>query len=260
MALARKKNKQSGRRVRLKPADPFELIRWLARSQSDPRKAIAELVQNSLDAGARRIQIVRRRSRGVPIITILDDGEGVIPEMEREEALHYLATNIGHSRKLGLTPQQRAERVVAGRYGVGLLGFWSLGKILELHTRVAGSPLMMLRLEANKPTASIDRLPTPLDAATTFTEVIVSDLHDSTKRLINGRRLTDYLATELRGQLLARDVELAIDDRQARGIAQKHFRVVPRRFVGEVLRLPKDVATASGAETTLFCTPGMPRG
>ena len=41
--------------VMLKPADPFDLIRWLARSQSDPRKAVAELVQNSIDAGARQI-------------------------------------------------------------------------------------------------------------------------------------------------------------------------------------------------------------
>ncbi len=35
----RAKTKNAGRRVRLKPADPFELIRWLARSQSEPRKA-----------------------------------------------------------------------------------------------------------------------------------------------------------------------------------------------------------------------------
>jgi hypothetical protein len=40
--------------IKLKPADPFDLIRWLARSQSDPRKAVAELVENSLDANVRR--------------------------------------------------------------------------------------------------------------------------------------------------------------------------------------------------------------
>jgi hypothetical protein len=34
---------------------PFDLIRWLARSQSDPRKAVAELVQSSLNADARRV-------------------------------------------------------------------------------------------------------------------------------------------------------------------------------------------------------------
>jgi hypothetical protein len=36
--------------LKLKPADPFDLIRCPARSQSDPRKAVAELVQNSVDA------------------------------------------------------------------------------------------------------------------------------------------------------------------------------------------------------------------
>ena len=29
--------------LKLRPADPFDLIRWLARSQSDPRKAVAEM-------------------------------------------------------------------------------------------------------------------------------------------------------------------------------------------------------------------------
>jgi hypothetical protein len=45
----------------LRPADPFDLIRWLARSQSDPRKAVAELVQNSIDAhGAEPARSVSR--------------------------------------------------------------------------------------------------------------------------------------------------------------------------------------------------------
>src|SRR5258708_20383861 len=94
----------SGTTVRLKPADPFELIRWLARSQTDPRKAVAELVQNSLDAGARRIRLTRRRIHNFPVLIVEDDGEGVIPELSREDALHYLAPHICHSPDLRLTP------------------------------------------------------------------------------------------------------------------------------------------------------------
>jgi len=46
-------SKAPARTLVLRPADPFDLIRWLARSQSDPRKAVAELVQNSIDAHAK---------------------------------------------------------------------------------------------------------------------------------------------------------------------------------------------------------------
>jgi signal transduction histidine kinase len=61
----------------LRVHDPFELIRWLAISQPDPRKALAELVQNSLDASARSIRVVRRREKGRLCLQIWDDGEGV---------------------------------------------------------------------------------------------------------------------------------------------------------------------------------------
>src|SRR5215813_8770744 len=90
--------------VRLQPADPFDLIRWLARTQSDPRKAVAELVQNAIDAHARKVVVERRRVRGSPALVIRDDGEGVLPALEREEALRYLATHLGHSHKRNLSP------------------------------------------------------------------------------------------------------------------------------------------------------------
>ena len=86
--------------IELEPADPFELIRWLARSQPDPRKAVAELVQNSLDAGAENITLERSRMGSGVVLKIRDDGEGVLPKMARTEALRYLASNIGHSHKI----------------------------------------------------------------------------------------------------------------------------------------------------------------
>ena len=226
------------KRVKLKPADPFELIRWLARSQSDPRKAVAELVQNSFDAGAAHVRVVRRRLRKAVALEIHDDGEGVIPELARDKALHYLATHIGHSRKRGLSAQQRAEQVVAGQYGVGLLGFWAIGKDLELRTRVAGSQLMALCLTEDSPHAKIKRLPLRTDAAATYTKVVITQVHPSASRALSGRRLADYLAAELRGQLMQRQVELVVEDRLARGGADKTFTVEPRAFVGEQLAIP----------------------
>src|SRR5207244_10501078 len=91
--------KGSARTLVLRPADPFDLIRWLARSQSDPRKAVAELVQNSIDAHALHVVVSRRRLRGSPALTVRDDGEGVLLGLGREAALRYIATNTGSSRK-----------------------------------------------------------------------------------------------------------------------------------------------------------------
>ncbi len=225
--------------VKLKPADPFDLIRWLARSQSDPRKAIAELIQNSLDAGATHVQVIRKTHRKSPVLVIEDDGNGVIPELDREQALRYLASHVGHSRKRGLTPEQRAQQVVAGQYGVGLLGFWAIGREFELRTRVNNSELFALCLEENSPRAKIEAIPMSVDAPATFTHVVIRNLHSTALRVLGGRKLADYLAAELRGQLLQRKVELVIHDRLSRSPSNKHIAVVPRRFVGERLAVPR---------------------
>jgi hypothetical protein len=235
------RSRSEGKSVRLKPADPFELVRLLARSQSDPRKAVAELVQNSLDAGAREVIIERVRQRGVLALTVRDDGEGVLPDRERETALQYIATNIGHSHKLGLGPSERASRVVAGQYGVGLLGFWAIGGQMELRSRVKGSDLLALCMQEDSPDARIRRLPLRTDCPETFTEVVISPVHDVAQKALAGRRLCDYLASELRGQILAHSARVIVLDRIARGLAQKEFLVTPRRFVGERLEVPDTI-------------------
>src|SRR5438093_814277 len=147
----RRPGRSDVRTGRLRAADPFELIRWLARSQTDPRKALAELVQNSLDAQARTVTITRVRERGLATLRVLDDGEGVIPELARPEALAYVATHIGHSRKRNLTPEQRRELLLQGQYGIGLLGFWSIGAELEVRSQVAGGDPWVLRMWEEKP-------------------------------------------------------------------------------------------------------------
>jgi anti-sigma regulatory factor (Ser/Thr protein kinase) len=75
--------KRDPSRVRLQPADAFDLIRWLARSQSDPRKAVAELVQNAIDANARAIVVERRRRGKRAALIVRDDGDGIRPDEDR---------------------------------------------------------------------------------------------------------------------------------------------------------------------------------
>jgi histidine kinase/DNA gyrase B/HSP90-like ATPase len=232
---------------RLKPADPFELIRWLARSQPDPRKALAELVQNSMDAGARKIRVTRLRDHGVTALHVLDDGEGVIPELTRTEALTYIATHVGYSRKRDLTPEQRRELMTQGKYGIGLLGFWAIGQVLEMRTQLLNEPPYVLRLFEDSPRFEIDRLRTRLAFGDRYTEIVVRSLHRPALVSLSARRICDYLAAELRGQLLARDVQILVHDRIARGLAPKVLEVRPVRFEGLRLPLTESIPVEGGA-------------
>ncbi len=223
---------------KLKPANPFDLIRLLARSQHDPRKAVAELVQNSLDADARHVQITRHRTRGTKLLSIRDDGQGVLPELSRREALTYIATHIGHSRKRDLSVEDRYRLFLQGKYGIGLLGFWCVGHGMEIRTKVGDEPALVLRLAEDSPRYEIFKDRRELELSGVWTEVVVRDLHDTASRQLTGRRLADYLAEELRGQLLEREVDLRVVDRLARGRADREFPVVPPRFKGIPIEQP----------------------
>ncbi len=254
LARARRRRPTPEKAGQLKAADPFDLIRLLARSQHDPRKAVAELVQNSFDAGAKRVVITRYQRRGSRTLSIWDDGEGVLPELDRQQALTYIATHIGHSRKCDLSPEQRYQLFLQGKYGIGLLGFWCVGKVLLMRSKFGTDPVGVLRLEEDSSRYEIHKERRLLDLGQRFTEVLVIDLHEAASRQLAGRRLADYLAEELRGQLLIRDVELVIIDRLARGGAQRDFQVTPRRFRGVLVQEIQhlDLEGHQGARVELY--------
>jgi len=216
----------------LKARDPFELIRWLAYSQPDPRKALAELVQNSLDAQASIVRITRFHEGEKPALRIFDDGLGVIPEMERRDALQYVATHIGHSRKRHLSPQERLSLMTQGQYGIGLLGFWSLGERLEMRSALPGGRPHRLVLYRDRPGYLVEPLREHLPIGDRFTEVVVYDLDEAALAATQGKRTADYLAAELRGQLLARRVVVEVEDRLTRAGAGKVLRVEPAPLLG----------------------------
>ena len=62
--------------------------------ESNPLKAIAELVENSIDAKARSVTITRGREHGRHFLAIRDDGEGVPRDADELPNFHYVATHI----------------------------------------------------------------------------------------------------------------------------------------------------------------------
>ena len=68
---AKSKKSESGK---LRIGDDWNAIRIIALSQSNPLKAIAELVENSIDAHAKTIAITRGREQGKHFPGTIKDG------------------------------------------------------------------------------------------------------------------------------------------------------------------------------------------
>ena len=127
--------------------------------------------------------------------------------------------------------------MVLGKYGIGLIGFWSIGEVMEIRSRVGGTDPWCLQLIEDKSDAKLYRpRARRLTEEPTYTQITIRQLHDVARRQIRPARLQAYLAAELRGQLLRRDVMIRIRDRVARGRARKEFSVEARPFLGIPLK------------------------
>ena len=171
--------------------------------------------------------------QGRRALSVWDDGQGIFPELDRPAALRKIATTLGRSHKASLSPAERREQMTLGKYGIGLLGFWSIGERMEIRSRVAGSEVWVLELVEEVREATVRRRPSghlPLDP--TMTEVVVTRLHSAAEAVLKPKRLAAYLSGELRGQLLERSVELEIIDRVGRGLTQKRRVVRPVKYLG----------------------------
>ena len=81
-------------RGKLRIGDDWNAIRIIALSQSNPLKAIAEFVENSIDAHARTVTITRGREHGAHYLSVKDDGDGVPRDEEGRPNFRYVATHI----------------------------------------------------------------------------------------------------------------------------------------------------------------------
>ncbi|MFW5716880.1 MAG: ATP-binding protein [Spirochaetota bacterium] len=226
---------------RLRIGNQWNAIRIIALSQSNPLKAIAEFVENSIDAHATSVTIVRGKSRGEHFIRITDDGEGV-----RDFA--YVATHIGDSIKRKL--KQEGEQGIQGEFGIGLLSFWTVGEELTMTSRDADGVVRKMHLVKDSPAYSIRESRELFDQPGTTLEIkpILSGV-----RVLSGEKIQSYLASELRDRITRTGIEITIVDRSAR----KQLTVVPRKFHGVLIHGLPALRTPFGEVYTelYLCTP-----
>ena len=125
-----KENKSRKQKGDLRIGDAWNAITIIALSQNNPLKAIAEFVENSIDAKATEIFISRGREKGNTYLKISDNGTGIPLDENGQPDFKYVATHICDSIKRRL--KSRGETGIQGEFGIGLLSFWTVGEHLLL--------------------------------------------------------------------------------------------------------------------------------
>lgn len=219
---------------RLRIGDDWNAITIIALSQDNPLKAVAEFVENSIDAGARTITITRGRERGEHYLEIVDDGRGVPQDADGVPDFRYVATHICDSLKRRL--KSDGVRGIQGEFGIGLLSFWTVGEELAMSCAGADARVHEMRMRKDEPGYTIVGRGALL--AEPGTRLKIRPLLPGVRQL-SGEKIQRYLASELRERIRQSGVRIRVVDRQAR----KDLAVEPRQFTGELLhRLPASVA------------------
>src|SRR6202011_711418 len=232
---------------KLRIGDDWNAIRIIALSQSNPLKAIAELVENSIDAHARKITITRGREHGEHYLAIRDDGDGVPRDANGIPDFRYAATHICDSVKRRLKSQGTGAGI-QGEFGIGLLSFWTVGERLVMTS--TGSDQRAYQMTMNKGDPSYEMSPRRMLFAERGTEVRISPLLEGI-RTLSGEKIQWYLASELRDRIRSSGVRISVMDK----LARKQLEVEPRQFDGRLLHQLPSVRTSYGdAYVELYVT------
>jgi len=224
-------------RGKLKIGDDWNAITIIALSQSNPLKAVAELVENCIDAQARTVTITRGREHGQQFITIRDDGDGVPRDADGRPDFRYVATHICDSIKRRLKADGAAG--LQGEFGIGLLSFWTVGDELTITSTGADQRAYQMVMRKGDPSYAVT--PKRTLFADGGTEVRIAPLLEGI-RALSGEKIQWYLAAELRDRIRQSGVRISVVDR----LARKQYAVEPRQYEGRLLHQLPLVRTALG--------------
>ena len=242
--MAKRRTSQAKNSGRLKIGDAWNAITIIALSQENPLKAIAEFVENSIDARASRVVITRGRERGEHFLTVADDGEGVPRNSEGIPDFHFVGTHICDSIKRRL--KLDGAQAIQGEFGIGLLSFWTVGEELAMCSAAADNTIYEMRMRKGDPSYSIVKRRTLIPEP--GTRLKIRPLLPGIRQL-SGDKLQWYLASELRERIRQSGVHIKVIDRQAR----KEYTVKPRDFTGQLLHnLPEAKSVHGDIYTELY--------
>ncbi len=229
------KTKDGGK---LRIGDDWNAIRIIALSQSNPLKAIAEFVENSIDAHARTITITRGKEHNAHYLAIKDDGDGVPRDADGLPDFKYVATHICDSIKRRLKAEGYGEGL-QGEFGIGLLSFWTVGDTLTMIS--TGSDQKAYQMTMSKGDSRYEVSPRRVLFAEKGTELKISPLLEGI-RTLSGEKIQWYLASELRDRIRDSKARVTVIDK----LARKQYEVEPRQFEGRLLHQLPPIRTAYG--------------
>src|SRR3954466_1476112 len=229
------KSKDSGK---LRIGDDWNAIRIIALSQSNPLKAIAEFVENSIDAHAKTITITRGKEHQAHYLAIKDDGDGVPRDLDGLPDFKYVATHICDSIKRRLK-EDGSGAGVQGEFGIGLLSFWTVGDSLTMTS--TGADQRAYQMTMSKGDSRYEVSPRRVLFAEKGTELKISPLLEGI-RALSGEKIQWYLASELRDRIRDAKVRMTVIDK----LARKQYEVEPRQFRIRLLHQLPPIRTVFG--------------
>jgi hypothetical protein len=246
LSVAKEGTIKTTEKGKLRIGDDWNAIRIIALSQSNPLKAIAEFVENSIDAHARTITITRGREHGGQYLTVRDDGDGVPRTPDGLPDFKYVATHICDSIKRRLKAEGASG--IQGEFGIGLLSFWTVGHTLTMTS--TGADYRPYQMVMSKGDPSYTVKPRRSLFGEGGTEVKISPLLNGI-RTLTGEKIQWYLSSELRDRIRNGQVRVTVIDK----LARKQHEVEPRQFQGRLLhQLPPVRSRFGDAYAELYLT------
>lgn len=237
------KDRQAGK---LRIGDNWNAITIIALSQNNPLKAVAEFVENSIDAQSKRITITRGKEKGIPFLRIKDDGQGIRQDGNGIPDFHYVATHICDSIKRQLKLQ--GTEGLQGEFGIGLLSFWTVGEELAIVSCGSDGKTYQMQMTKGDPNYRVTHR--RLLISEPGTELTIRKILPGIKQF-SGEKIQWYLASELRDRIRNSKVDIQVIDRTSR----TSHKVEPRKFEGRLLHeLPQIIVDQKRIYLEIYLT------